>query len=55
MCLLRDGGHGDVNKGEKGGLCATASMMGGSKYQVVIILDCLAVGTCLRRVRRITS
>jgi hypothetical protein len=37
--LLRNGGHGDENRGGTGGMWATAaSMVGGSGYQVVMVL-----------------
>jgi hypothetical protein len=51
--LLCGGGHGDENRGGKGGMWATAasmtaaSMSGGSGYQVVMVLDRPAIGTCL--------
>jgi hypothetical protein len=39
VCLLRGGGHDDKNRGGKGGSWATAaSMVGGSKYQVVVLV-----------------
>jgi hypothetical protein len=42
--------------GREGGTWVTAaSMVDGSGYQIVMVLDCLAVGTCLLRARRINS
>jgi hypothetical protein len=42
-----------VNRGGKGGMWAiAASMVGGSGYEVVMVLDCPA---CLRQARRIIS
>jgi hypothetical protein len=42
--------------GREGGTWATAvSMVGGSGYQIVMVLDRPAVGTCLRRAKRINS
>jgi hypothetical protein len=53
---LCGGGHGDENRVGKGGSWAAAtSMVGGSEYQVVMVLDRPTVDTCLRRVRRIIS
>jgi hypothetical protein len=46
--LLCGGGHGDENRGGKGGMWATAaSMLGGSGYQVVMVLHRPTIGTCL--------
>jgi hypothetical protein len=46
--LLCGGGHGDENRGGKGGMWATAaSMLGCSGYQVVMVLDRPTIGTCL--------
>jgi hypothetical protein len=61
MCLLHAGGHGDENRGGKGGSWAiAASMVDGSEYQIVIVLDQRGrigdrptIATCLRQARRI--
>jgi hypothetical protein len=42
--------------GREGGTWATAaSMVDGSGYQIVMVLDCPVVGTCPRQARRISS
>jgi hypothetical protein len=52
--LLRNGCHSDENRGGKGGtmMAQAAAMEGGSEYQIGMVLDRPAVGTCLRRARR---
>jgi hypothetical protein len=49
-------GQGDENRGGKGGSwAAAASMVGGSKYQVDMVLDRPVIGMCLRRAIMINS